>query len=79
MKSIGWALVGTIVIFFISLIVVAPVISNIGYSSVEGSYHAVTHAILLSLIFTVIVSTMMILEEIENIKVKSEDKSNSIN
>jgi len=38
-----------------------------GYSSVEGSYHAVTHAILISLIFTVIMCTMMIIEEIEKL------------
>ena len=74
MKGIGGALLATIAIFFLSLIVVAPIISNIGYSSVEGSYHAVTHAILLSLIFIIIVGTMMILEEIKNIKSDPEEK-----
>ena len=66
MKGFGGALVATIAIFFLSLIVIAPIISNIGYSSVEGSYHAVTHALLLSLIFIVIVCTIIILEEIKN-------------
>jgi len=66
MKGIGGALLATILIFFLSLIVVAPIISNIGYSSVEGSYHAVTHALLLSLIFIVIVCTIMILEEMKS-------------
>lgn len=61
--------------FFLSLIVVAPIISNIGYSSVEGSYHAVTHALLLSLIFIVIVCTMMVIEEIKSIKSDSEGRS----
>ncbi|SDZ36870.1 hypothetical protein SAMN05660462_02881 [Proteiniborus ethanoligenes] len=68
MKKILWAFVGTILIFFFSLIAITPLIMNIGYSSVEGSYHAVTHAILLSLIFIVIVCTIMILEEINKIK-----------
>ena len=77
MKAIGWALVGTIATFFLSLIVVAPIISNIGYSSVEGSYHAATHAILLSLIFTVIICTMMILEEIRKVEAKFKDKDNN--
>ncbi|MEG6523351.1 hypothetical protein [Desulfotomaculum sp. 1211_IL3151] len=70
MKRIGWALFATVFIFFLSLIVIAPIISNIGYSSVEGSYHAATHAILISLLFTVIVCTMMIMEEINLIKEK---------
>lgn len=70
MKKIGWALFATVFIFFLSIIVIAPIISNIGYSSVEGSYHAATHAILISLIFTVIVCTMMIMEEINLIKEK---------
>lgn len=74
MKGIGGALLGTIAIFFLSLIVVAPIISNIGYSSVEGSYHAVTHALLLSLIFIVIVCTIMVLEEMKNIGSNSEGK-----
>lgn len=38
MKKIGWALFITVFIFFLSLIVIAPLISNIWYSSVEGSY-----------------------------------------
>ena len=75
MKGFGGALVATIAIFFLSLIVIAPIISNIGYSSVEGSYHAVTHALLLSLIFIVIVCTIIILEEIKNTKSDSEGKS----
>lgn len=70
MKKIGWALFATVFIFFLSIIVIAPIISNIGYSSVEGSYHAATHAILISLIFTIIVCTMMIMEEINLIKEK---------
>jgi hypothetical protein len=73
MKKIGLAIVATIIIFFLSLLIIAPIISNIGYSSVEASYHLVTHAILTSLIFTVIVCTMIIVEEIGKIKVKSGD------
>jgi|GEM_PF-4593407 len=75
MKDIGWALLATVVIFFLSLTVVTPIISNIGYSSVEGSYHAATHALLLSLIFIVIVCTMIVLEEIKSIRSDLEKES----
>ncbi|MEW6623046.1 MAG: hypothetical protein AB1420_07965 [Bacillota bacterium] len=77
MKTIGRAIAVTALIFFVSIIVIAPIISKLGYSSVEGSYHAATHAILVSLIFTVIVCTMMILEEINEIKPKSDAKKDS--
>lgn len=73
MKKLLWAFVATILIFFFSMIVIAPIITNIGYSSVEGSYHAVTHAILISLIFTVIACTILIIEEINEIKEKPHD------
>lgn len=76
MKNIGRALLATIVIFFLSLLVVAPTLSKMGYSSVEGSYHAATHALLLSCIFTVLVCTMVILEELKGIKEDSKDKNN---
>ena len=72
MKKIGIALITTILIFFFSLIVLTPIIMNIGYSSVEGSYHAVTHALLASLIFTVIVCTMVVMEEINEVKEESD-------
>jgi len=75
MKQIGWAAFGTVIIFFISLIVIAPIISKLGYSAVEGSYHAATHALLVSLIFTVIICTVLILEEIKILKEKSGDKN----
>ena len=75
MKQIGWAAFGTVIIFFISLIVIAPIISKLGYSAVEGSYHAATHALLVSLIFTVIICTVLVLEEIKILKEKSGDKN----
>ena len=34
------------------------------YSTFEGSYHLPTHALLIGLIFTVIICTMIILEEL---------------
>ncbi|NLC65887.1 MAG: hypothetical protein GX752_02945 [Clostridium sp.] len=68
MKKIGSALLVTILIFFFSFIVISPIIEKIGYSSVEGSYHAATHAILVSLIFTVLICTIVIIEEINKIK-----------
>ena len=73
----GWffkALVGTIFIFFFSFMVVSPIIMKIGYSSVEGSYHAVTHGLLFSLIFIVIICTKMIMEEINELKDKISDR-----
>lgn len=73
MKNIGWALLATILVFLVSLVVIAPIISNIGYSSVEGSYHLATHAILFSITFTIILCTMILLEEINNIKRKFND------
>ncbi|MBS3969980.1 MAG: hypothetical protein KGZ94_07680 [Clostridia bacterium] len=75
MKQIGWAAFGTVIIFFISLIVIAPIISKLGYSAVEGSYHAATHALLVSLIFTVIICTVLVLEEIKILKEKYGDKN----
>lgn len=70
MKKIGWAIIATGCIFFVSILVVAPIISNLGYSSVESSYHLWTHALLVSLIFTVIVCTMAIIEEFNVMKEK---------
>ena len=66
MKKILSALIITIIIFFFNVWVVVPIISNMGYSSVESSYHLVTHSLLLSLIFLLILSTLLILEKIEN-------------
>lgn len=40
--KIRWAIVATILIFFVSLLVVAPIISKLRYSSVEDSYHLST-------------------------------------
>lgn len=75
MKNFGWSILATIFIFFLSITIIAPIISNIGYNSAEGSYHAVTHSILLSLICTVIYCTMEIINELKSIKAKpDEDK-----
>lgn len=64
MKVFVWAMLATVVIFFITIFVVAPIISNIGYSSVEGSYHLQTHALIVTLIFTVILCTLVIVEKL---------------
>ena len=58
MKKILSALIITIIIFVFNVWVVVPIISNMGYSSVESSYHLVTHSLLLSLIFLLILSTL---------------------
>jgi len=75
MKKFLWAIVGTILIFFLSAFVIMPIMSGIGYSGAEASYHLATHAFIFALILTVLVSTMIILEEIKSIKEKLYDKS----
>ena len=59
MKNFAWAVIGTIVIYFVSLIFVTPMINGLGYSTSEVS---ATHGLLTSLIFLVIICTMLILE-----------------
>lgn len=76
MKKIGWSILATVMIFFVSILLISPIISNLGYSSVESSYHLATHALIVSLIFTVIVCTMVIVEEINEIKLKLDDDKN---
>ncbi|WP_099361457.1 hypothetical protein [Fredinandcohnia onubensis] len=72
MKTLGVSLFATIALFFLSVFIVAPIISNIGYSSVESSYHLQTHALLVTLIFTVILCTILgsryVVEEIKKEK-----------
>lgn len=72
MKTLGVSLFATIALFFLSVFIVAPIMSNIGYSSVESSYHLQTHALLVTLIFTVILCTLLgaryIVEEIKKEK-----------
>jgi len=70
MKKIGGAFVITILIFLFTIFVVTPIMSNLGYSSAEASYHLVTHALLVSLIFTVIVCTMILIEKMNEMKEK---------
>ncbi len=65
MKKVGLAIATTVLIYFISLLVTAPIISNLGYSSAESTYHLMTHALIVSLIFTVIICTLIIVEEIK--------------
>lgn len=68
MKKIGLAIVLTALIFFVATLVIAPIISNMGYSSADASYHLQTHALIVALIFTVIVCTLIILGKIDEIK-----------
>lgn len=69
MKEFGWAIIATFILYFFTVIIVAPVMSKIGYTSAEASYHLHTHALLVTLIFTVILCTIMgtryIVEEIQ--------------
>lgn len=74
MKAFGSALLATIILFFLTVFIVAPIMSTLGYSSVEASYHLHTHALLVTLIFTVILCTIVgasyVVDEIKNMKDK---------
>ena len=62
MKAFLWAMLATVILYFITIYLVAPVISHIGYSSVESSYHLQTRALFVTLIITVILCTLLIVE-----------------
>ncbi|WP_172372594.1 hypothetical protein [Sporosarcina jiandibaonis] len=64
MKSFGRAMLATVILYLITIFLVAPIMSNIGYSSVESSYHLQTHALIVTFIFTVILCTLLIVEKI---------------
>ena len=66
MKKILISLVITILLFFFNAWFIMPIIFNFGYSSVESSYHLVTHSLLLSLIFAVVFCTSLILDKFED-------------
>ncbi|WP_027963977.1 hypothetical protein [Halalkalibacillus halophilus] len=75
MKEIGIALIATIFLFFVSFIIVLPILSYIfGYGSVEGYNHLITHSLIITLIFTVIACSMIgskyIIEQIQKEKGK---------
>jgi len=63
----------TAMIYFFSLAVLSPLIGTMGYTSVESSYHQLTHALLVALIFVVLLGTLLILDEIRGIKGESGD------
>ena len=65
MKKALFSLLITAIIFFFNAWFIAPVISNLGYSLVESSYHLETHSLLLLLIFVVIFCTSLILEKFD--------------
>ncbi|WP_092923233.1 hypothetical protein [Romboutsia hominis] len=65
MGKILSSLIIMVIIFFFNIWFIMPIISNIGYSSVESSYHLATHSLLLSLIFLVIFCTSLILERLD--------------
>ncbi len=57
-------MLATVILYLITIFLVAPIMSNIGYSSVESSYHLQTHALIVTFIFTVILCTLLIVEKI---------------
>ena len=65
MKKALFSVLITVIIFFFNAWFIVPVISNLGYSSVESSYHLVTHSLLLSSIFVVVFCTLLILERFD--------------
>lgn len=75
MKKILSSLGITILLFFFNIWFVVPIISNLGYSSVESSYHLVTHSLLLSLIFVVVFCTSLILERFDESSKKHNENS----
>lgn len=81
MKQLEVALLGTVLLYLVTTLLLAPLMSNIGYSAVEGSYHLQTHALLVSLIFTVILCTLIgslyIVEEVRKLH-KEKDEAQFI-
>jgi polyferredoxin len=69
----------TALIFFFSLAFLSPLIGTLGYTSVESSYHQLTHALLVALIFLVLMSTLLVLEEIKEVRegLGDREKKNS--
>ncbi|NBG88422.1 hypothetical protein [Isachenkonia alkalipeptolytica] len=61
MRNLNLALLGSIVIYLGSLILITPLINGLGYASTEVS---ATHRLLVTLIFLVIFCTMLIIEGI---------------
>ncbi len=75
MKKILSSLGITILLFFFNIWFVVPIVSNLGYSSEESSYHLVTHSLLLSLIFVVVFCTSLILERFDESSKKHNENS----
>lgn len=71
MKKIGLALLYSIIIFFFSL-TIAPMIPDIASNYKMNSSNAI-NAILFSLIFTVILCTMIVLDKIAEVNEKLDE------
>lgn len=55
----------TVLIFFGSALILSPMISKLGYTSVESSYHLMTHALIVSMVVTVLTCTKIIVDKID--------------
>ncbi|HHY28351.1 MAG TPA: hypothetical protein GX523_16740 [Desulfitobacterium dehalogenans] len=75
MKKVALAILMTGILFLISIFMVTPLISNFGYSSSESSYHLWTHSLLLTMIFTAIFCTLIIVERINDLRQKQVEKT----
>lgn len=68
LKTFISSLLITVIIVIISWFIVAPLLLNVGYSSVESTNHQQTHALLVTLIFTIITCTIIIIEKMKKTK-----------
>ena len=66
LQKILIALFYTFIVVIVSVFGIGNILAVIpSYSTVEGSFHLLAHALLIGLIFTVIFCTMVLLEKME--------------
>jgi 1,4-dihydroxy-2-naphthoate octaprenyltransferase len=65
-QNILTALAYTFLVVILSYLCFGPILNAVSnYSTAEASYHLPTHALLVGIIFTVIICTILLLEEIK--------------
>lgn len=65
-KSFGKAVLITLIAVIISFFGIGKLLNFVfGYSTVEGLYHLITHALLIGILFTIIFCTLLILDELK--------------
>ena len=63
LKTLIYSVLITFVVIIISWFVIGPLLSLVGYSSAESSYHLHTHALLVTLILTMTFCTLTIVRK----------------